>query len=73
MRLFRKKFRPVKNLITFSGQSMTETDYKLRIAIRIAHEECLGIRSIIPKKENGIIVGYYILNEGLETTVTTIE
>jgi hypothetical protein len=73
MRFFRKKFRPVKNLITFNGQSMTEIDYKLRIAIRIAHEECLGIRSIIPKKENGLIVGYYVINEGGETAVATIE
>lgn len=63
----------MKNLITFSGQSMTEIDYKLRIAIRIAQEECLGIRNIIPKKKNGIIVGYHIINEGGETAVATIE
>lgn len=62
----------MKNLITINGECMTLTDYKLREAIKVAREYGLGIKDIIPKRRNGIIVGYYVINEGGETAVATI-
>ena len=63
----------MKNLITVNGECMTLTDYKLRKAIKIAREYGLGIKNIVPKREKGLIVGYYVINEGGETAVSTIE
>lgn len=63
----------MKNLITINGECMTLTDYKLREAIKIAHIHGLSAKDIVPKREKGIIVGYYVINEGGETAVATIE
>ena len=52
---------------------MTLTDYKLREAIRIAHMHGLNAKDIVPKRKKGLIVGYYVINEGGETAVSTIE
>lgn len=63
----------MKNLITVNGECMTLTDYKLRKAIKVAREYGLPYSSIVAKREKGLIVGYYVINEGGETAVSTIE
>lgn len=63
----------MRNLITINGECMTLTDYKLREAIRVAHIHGLNAKDIVPKRRNGLIVGYYVINEGGETAVATIE
>ena len=65
--------KAIQNLKVENGECMTSTDYKLRKAIKIAREYGLGIKNIIPKREKGLIVGYYVINEGGETAVATIE
>lgn len=65
--------KAIQNLKVENGECMTSTDYKLRKAIKIAREYGLGIKDIVPKRENGLIVGYYVINEGGETAVATIE
>lgn len=52
---------------------MTKIDYLLREAIEVAKIHGLSVKDIVPKRENGIIVGYYVINEGGETAVATIE
>lgn len=64
----------MKNLKVVDGECMTDLDYKLREAIRVAELHGVSIKdNIIPKRRNGIIVGYYVINEGGETAVATIE
>lgn len=63
----------MRNLKVIDGECMTDLDYKLREAIRIAHIHGLNAKDIVPKREDGIIVGYYVINEGGETAVATIE
>lgn len=65
--------KAIQNLKVENGECMTSTDYKLREAIKVAREYGLGIKDIVPKRGNGIIVGYYVINEGGETAVATIE
>ncbi len=65
--------KAIQNLKVENGECMTSTDYKLRKAIKVAREYGLGIKDIVPKREKGIIVGYYVINEGGETAVATIE
>jgi hypothetical protein len=65
--------KAIQNLKVENGECMTSTDYKLRKAIKVAREYGLGIKDIVPKRENGLIVGYYVINEGGETAVATIE
>ena len=65
--------KAIQNLKVENGECMTSTDYKLRKAIKIAREYGLGIKNIIPKREKGLIVGYYVINEGGETAVATIK
>ena len=59
--------------VTKDGRCMTCLDAKLNEAIKTAEGLGLSIRNIIPKRDKGRIIGYYVLNEGLETTVATIE
>ena len=65
--------KAIKNLKVVDSECMTNLDYKLREAIKIAHIHGLGAKDIVPKRENGLIVGYYVINEGGETAVATIE
>lgn len=65
--------KAIENLKVVDGECMTSTDYKLREAIRIATENCLGINSVKAKRTNGVITGYYVINEGGETALATIE
>lgn len=62
-----KKIRPISNLVYFQGQWMTEIDMKVRVAYHIAKRD-----DIKPKRVNGKIVGFYILNEGGETAIATL-
>ena len=45
--------KAIQNLKVVDGQCMTSNDYKLREAIRIATENCLGINSVKPKRVDG--------------------
>lgn len=65
--------KPIENLMTVNGRCMTRIDFLLNIAINTARKNGLPYKNIVPKRDKGRIVGYYILNEGLETTVATIE
>lgn len=65
--------KAIQNLKVVDGECMTSTDYKLREAIRIATENCLGINSVKAKRTNGVITGYYVINEGGETALATID
>ena len=65
--------KAIQNLKVENGECMTSTDYKLRKAIKIAREYGLPYSSIVAKREKGLIVGYYVINEGGETAVSTIE
>ena len=64
--------KAIKNLKVVDSECMTNLDYKLREAIKIAHIHGLSAKDIVPKRENGLIVGYYVINEGGETAVATI-
>lgn len=59
--------KPIKNLVSFRGQWMTEIDKKVRLAFEHAKKN-----DIVPRREHGKIIGYYILNEGGETAVEVI-
>ena len=65
--------RKIENMIVVNGECMTDTDHMLRTAIKVAKSYGLGVKNIRPKRENGVIVGYYVINEGGETAVATIE
>ena len=65
--------KAIQNLKVVDGECMTSTDYKLREAIRIATENCLGLNSVKAKRTNGKITGYYVINEGGETALATID
>ncbi len=65
--------KAIQNLKVVDGECMTSTDYKLREAIRIATENCLSIRNVKAKRTNGVITGYYVINEGGETALATID
>lgn len=65
--------KAIQNLKVVDGECMTSTDYKLREAIRIATENCLGINSVKAKRTDGVITGYYVINEGGEIALVTIE
>jgi len=58
--------------VTKDGRCMTRIDFLLNIAINTARENGLPYKNIVPKREKGRIVGYYILNEGLETAIETV-
>ena len=62
-----KRRRPISNLVEHQGQWMTENDRKIRIAYSIAKKA-----DILPRRVNGKLVGYYVLNEGGETAIATI-
>ena len=64
--------KQIKNMVVNDNRCMTSLDDKLDRAIEVAKENCLSIRNIIPKREGGNIVGYYVLNEGGETAIETV-
>jgi hypothetical protein len=59
--------------VTKDGRCMTCLDVKLNEAIKTAEGLGLSIRNIIPKRDKGRIIGYYVLNEGCETAIATID
>ena len=63
----KSKNKPIENLVAFRGQWMTRIDMKVRLAYEHAKKN-----DIVPRREHGRIVGYYILNEGGETAVEVI-
>jgi hypothetical protein len=65
--------KAIQNLKVENGECMTKIDYLLREAIEVAKIHGLSVKDIVPKRENGVIVGYYVINEGGETAVATIE
>lgn len=63
----KRKNKPIRNLVCFRGQLMTEIDKKVRLAFEHAKKN-----DIVPRRDHGKIVGYYIMNEGGETAVEVI-
>lgn len=67
------KRKSITNYKRFNNESMTLIDYKLRRAIDIATEYHFPIKSHVrPRRMNGRIIGYYVMNEGIETAMITI-
>ncbi len=63
----KSKNKPIENLVAFRGKWMTRIDMKVRLAYERAKKN-----DIVPRREHGKIIGYYILNEGGETAVEVI-
>lgn len=61
------KNRTISNLVCYQGQWMTLNDMKLRLAYKMGRKA-----DILPRRVNGKIVGYYVLNESGETAIATI-
>lgn len=63
----KSKNKPIRNLVCFRGQWITEIDKKVRLAFEHGKKN-----DIVPRREHGKIIGYYVLNEGGETAIETI-
>jgi hypothetical protein len=64
--------RPIRNLCFYQGRWMTEHDRMVIHALNYAR----GIvpkENIIPRRNNGRIDGFYIINEGGETALMLID
>lgn len=59
--------KKISNLVEYKGQWMTEMDKKVRIAYNVAKRD-----DIIPRREKGKIIGFYIVYEGDPTSTFTI-
>ena len=59
----------IENLVV-TDRCKTRIDHLLSEAIKTAESHGLSIRNIVPKRVKGLIVGYYVINEGGETALT---